>query len=59
MRMQCGCRRRSVRKNGHRPACQFYDQDRANGHRARRRFARKWEDAGATFDHAPGVTLWV
>ena len=45
-RLDCGCRRRSVRKHGHRPACALYDQERDNGHRKLLRLRRKHEEAG-------------
>ncbi len=56
-RLDCGCRRRSVRKHGHRPACVLWDSDRHSGQEKVRAFRRKWEARTTTTRNARGVIL--
>ena len=56
-RLECGCRRRSARRRGHRPACPWYDQEKSNGHVRKVALRRKYETADPFPRHARGVIL--
>lgn len=53
----CGCRPRTVKTRGHRPACLFFDPERAKSRRNLARFRRAVEAREYRFDHRPGVIL--
>jgi hypothetical protein len=53
----CGCRRSTVKRKGHRPACLEFDMDRFRGRRNVAQFRRRWNENGGTASHARGVIL--
>jgi hypothetical protein len=55
--LECGCRRTTVKRMGHRPGCAQFDMERFVGRRARRRFERNWAERGASLSHARDVML--
>jgi hypothetical protein len=55
-RLPCGCRRTTVRKRGHRPACEQFDVARYMSQRNIRQLRRKLELADATARALPIIT---
>lgn len=57
-RLDCGCRRRSARRKGHRPGCLYWDIDRYNERRAKAQIRRKLEHTDTYRSNLPGVILY-